>query len=166
MYDGLRGVVFFFWGAAVCDFSREPGSLKRVKPNLVIICLCLLYLCGFSLSYDFISIVLLSYNLLYGSIVTWYWIDTLIVKHLIGKTLYPILEYKQKIWRWLHSEGLRDVVLVRVDTRNSLRADPFESVVTRHVVAASFNVFIRVHDSKNLHRTFTLFPTRKDGRVV
>lgn len=62
------------------------------------------------------------------------------LQNLMGKTLYPSLECKHKIGRWLSSVDSRGEYLVRVSTRTLLRVDPLESVVTRQVFGVSFNV--------------------------
>lgn len=49
--------------------------------------------------------------------------DTLIALNIMEKTLYSSLEKKYKIICWLSSAGPRDVFLIRVGTRTSLRID-------------------------------------------
>ena len=66
----------------------------------------------------------------------------------------------------LSSVDSREALLVRVDTRTSLRVDSFENVGERQAFAVSVNVFIEICDSKDHCRTLNLCLTRNDGHVV
>lgn len=122
-----------------CRLCWGPGSLSE---SSLFWCVCVPFDCFTYVSFIYCFCHLYCYiDIIYciGSIMSWFWIVTLIEK-LVGKILYPSLEWKHKIGWWLNSTDSLGEYLVRVGMRTSLRVDPFENVVARLVFIVRFDV--------------------------